>query len=66
MPVKAGDLFRLQTPGGGGWGADQSEQEDMETGEVYVGNGSGKPVKKRKVFTERGSVFEYQQQQHSA
>eukprot|EP00090_Calanus_glacialis_P029316 TRINITY_DN4705_c0_g1_i1.p1 TRINITY_DN4705_c0_g1~~TRINITY_DN4705_c0_g1_i1.p1 ORF type:complete len:1288 (+),score=342.01 TRINITY_DN4705_c0_g1_i1:47-3910(+) len=66
VPVKAGDLFRLQTPGGGGWGADQSEQEDMETGEVYVGNGSGKPVKKRKVFTERGSVFEYQQQQHSA
>merc|ERR1712096_304242 len=38
VPVKAGDMFRLQTPGGGGWGAEQSEQEDMDTGEVYVSN----------------------------
>ena len=53
VSVGPGDVFSLQTPGGGGWG------------EVTTSH-SQPPVKKRKVFTERGSVFEYQQQQLSA
>ena len=52
--VSAGDVFSLQTPGGGGWG------------EVSSSSSNQPPDKKRKVFTERGSVFEYQQQQLSA
>ena len=51
--VEAGDVFRLQTPGGGGWGRE--------------GEGEGEVRKKRKVeMLERGSVWEYKQQQHSA
>ena len=56
VSVKPGDVFSLRTPGGGGWG---------EVGDEDDGNGVS-PVKKRKVFTERGSVFDYQQQQLSA
>jgi len=61
VPVKAGDTFHLRTPGGGGYGA--AQEEDMEV--EVVANGA-KLGKKRKLFAERGSVFEYQQQQHSA
>ena len=57
VSVEAGDMFRLRTPGGGGWG----QQDDDD-----AGNNGVSTVKKRKTFTERGSVFEYQQQQHSA
>ena len=55
VSVGPGDLFSLQTPGGGGWGKAETSQTSQPP-----------PVKKRKVFTERGSVFEYQQQQLSA
>ena len=57
VTVGPGDVFRLQTPGGGGWGT---------TGSDLTGAELQPPEKKRKVFTERGSVFEYQQQQLSA
>ena len=57
VSVEAGDMFRLRTPGGGGWGP---EQEEAEAAEGVI------PHKKRKMFTERGSVYEYQQQQLSA
>ena len=57
VSVTAGDMFRLRTPGGGGWG--EAELEDEQESEAA-------PVKKRKVFMERGSVYEYQQQQLSA
>ena len=63
VPVQAGDTFHLRTPGGGGYGAAQEEGGEMEV--EVVANGA-KVGKKRKLFTERGSVFEYQQQQHSA
>ena len=63
VPVQAGDTFHLRTPGGGGYGAAQEEGGEMEV--EVVANGV-KVGKKRKLFTERGSVFEYQQQQHSA
>lgn len=66
VPVKAGDMFRLQTPGGGGWGKDPLREEKFKTLDIHVENGSENPAKKRKVFVERGSVFEYQQQQNSA
>ena len=55
VTVGPGDVFSLQTPGGGGWG-----------GEADTAASQQPPGKKRKVFTERGSVFEYQQQQLSA
>ena len=55
VPVQAGDVFRLQTPGGGGYGELEVEQANGQS-----------TSKKRKVIMERGSVFEYQQQQHSA
>jgi len=58
IPVKAGDVFQLVTPGGGGWG-----QEEYVNGDQ---NGEHNGTKKRKIFEERGSVFEYKQQQHSA
>ena len=56
VSVGPGDMFSLQTPGGGGWGEAQTTSHSS----------AQPPVKKRKVFTERGSVFEYQQQQLSA
>jgi len=55
VPVQPGDMFRLQTPGGGGYG----EQED-ENGVIEMA------AKKRKVIMERGSVHEYNQAQLSA
>ena len=60
VPVNAGDVFHLRTPGGGGYGAAQ------EDGEMEVVANGAKIAKKRKLFAERGSVYEYQQQQHSA
>jgi len=62
VPVKAGDTFHLQTPGGGGYGAAQDEDMEVES----VANGAKVGKKRKMEFTERGSVFEYQQQQHSA
>ncbi|XP_078482471.1 5-oxoprolinase [Ciona intestinalis] len=55
VEVNAGDVFRLETPGGGGFGSEPSKDES--------------PRKRRKLkddvqtFVERGSVFEYSQQQ---
>jgi len=57
VPVVAGDMFRLQTPGGGGWGP-KSHEKNKSNGE--------KESRKQTVFTERGSVFEYNQSQLSA
>jgi len=54
VPVQPGDMFRLQTPGGGGYGPVQDE------------NGVEMAAKKRKVIMERGSVHEYNQAQLSA
>jgi len=63
VPVKAGDVFGLRTPGGGGFGA--AAKENVQDMDVEETNGQKVGVK-RKRFTERGSVFEYQQQQNSA
>nr|CAD7404141.1 unnamed protein product [Timema cristinae] len=52
--VGPGDVFRLLTPGGGGFG---SPEEQPSTG-------SNKD-KKKSIFTERGSVFEYRRAQES-
>ena len=38
----------------------------QEDGEMEVVANGAKIAKKRKLFAERGSVYEYQQQQHSA
>lgn len=60
IPVEAGDVFSLQTPGGGGWGrkceARGAEEEQDEDGTDQ------KPI----TFTEKGSLYDYQQMQHSA
>ena len=61
IPLVSGDRVHVKTPGGGGYGAAQDEDMEVEV----VANGA-KVGKKRKLFAERGSVFEYQQQQHSA
>jgi len=53
VPVQPGDMFCLQTPGGGGWGSKMEQSEASQS-------------KKRKVILERGSVFEYNQSQLSA
>ncbi|XP_036377739.1 5-oxoprolinase [Megalops cyprinoides] len=57
--LEAGDMFCLYTPGGGGYGKDEEDQED--------GNGSP-PIKRRRpceTFPERGSVFEFRRVQES-
>ena len=55
--VEAGDIFRLQTPGGGGYGKIDDDQDSMIIDEQS---------KKFTTFTNRGSVFEYKSNQESA
>jgi len=59
VEVETGDVFHLKTPGGGGWGA-EDEGKDGENWFEKVG------TKRRRVLQERGSVFDYKQQQFSA
>ncbi|KAJ8387190.1 hypothetical protein AAFF_G00160020 [Aldrovandia affinis] len=58
--LESGDMFCLYTPGAGGYGKDEDQEE---------GNGSSPPIKRRRpreTFVERGSVFEYRRVQESA
>ena len=57
VPVECGDVFVLQTPGGGGWGREEDGVKDPESS-------SDAGVKGQ--FVERGSLYEYQQMQNSA
>ncbi|XP_068017179.1 5-oxoprolinase [Melanerpes formicivorus] len=64
VPVQPGDVFRLLTPGGGGFGA--PGDGDGGTG----GGGSGAPKlaaqpRAPQSFVERGSVFEYRRAQEA-
>uniref|UniRef100_A0A8V5GWG0 Uncharacterized protein n=1 Tax=Melopsittacus undulatus TaxID=13146 RepID=A0A8V5GWG0_MELUD len=61
--VEPGDVFRLLTPGGGGFGAPQ-EGEGQGEGQGE-GEGPSQPLPPPKSFTERGSVFEYRSLQES-
>eukprot|EP00088_Acartia_fossae_P069611 TRINITY_DN9141_c0_g1_i1.p1 TRINITY_DN9141_c0_g1~~TRINITY_DN9141_c0_g1_i1.p1 ORF type:complete len:1151 (+),score=248.77 TRINITY_DN9141_c0_g1_i1:82-3453(+) len=58
VPVEAGDMFRLQTPGGGGYGVAQNQNGGLEM--------AAKKRKVTRVQQERGSVHEYNQAQLSA
>ena len=59
IPVESGDVFILQTPGGGGWGReDDDDVKDSESVAAIAG------VKSH--FVEKGSLYEYQQMQNSA
>jgi len=53
--VGPGDLFRLQTPGGGGWGCPPLSPKKRR----YNDN------KKKQTFIERGSVYEYSKAQEA-
>ncbi|XP_058056200.1 5-oxoprolinase [Anopheles bellator] len=55
IEVRAGDVFSMKTPGGGGYGV------PGEAGDEAGGTGAG-PMK---LFTERGSVYEYRLAQES-
>ncbi|KAJ8279913.1 hypothetical protein COCON_G00069790 [Conger conger] len=57
--LEPGDIFCLYTPGGGGYGMVDSDQEE--------GNGSAPPMKRKRACEamERGSVFEYRKAQES-
>ncbi|KAJ8342612.1 hypothetical protein SKAU_G00325400 [Synaphobranchus kaupii] len=58
--LESGDMFCLYTPGGGGFGMEDMDQEE--------GNGSSPPMKRKRpceTFLERGSVFEYRRVQES-
>ena len=57
IPVEAGDVFSLQTPGGGGWG-----RKSEASGGADEDGTDQKPI----TFTEKGSLYDYQQMQHSA
>ncbi|XP_052817623.1 5-oxoprolinase-like [Mya arenaria] len=66
VDCNAGDVFKLQTPGGGGYGQQENEPSKNDDGQV------GEPDrKKRKVqgtsrtMVGTGSVFEYQRAQES-
>lgn len=75
IPVESGDVFSLQTPGGGGWGP--TEMNDNERSES-PGNGKQGPFHQPGQpssdegrdttirFVEKGSLYDYQQTQHSA
>jgi 5-oxoprolinase (ATP-hydrolysing) len=67
IPVESGDVFIMQTPGGGGWGEAAKEGEG-ENGDAKRRSDEedGKPSKKAKHFVEKGSLYDYQQMQNSA
>ncbi|XP_042218072.1 5-oxoprolinase-like [Homarus americanus] len=54
--VEKGDMFRLLTPGGGGFGTPDNSNADSKC---------SKPPKKRQRHIERGSVYEYTRAQES-
>ncbi|NXK01089.1 OPLA oxoprolinase, partial [Corythaixoides concolor] len=55
VPVEPGDIFRLQTPGGGGFGCPGDGGDPEEAAEAPV----------PRSFAERGSVFEYRRAQET-
>ena len=60
IPVTAGDVFSLRTPGGGGWGGGDGKDGDDD------GDEPATKKMKRDAFVPKGSVHAYQQTQHSA
>ncbi|KAM6125760.1 LOW QUALITY PROTEIN: 5-oxoprolinase [Pterocles gutturalis] len=66
VTVEPGDIFRLLTPGGGGYGTpkdggDPTDGEDSKDGEDPMDRGD--PPEPPQSFAERGSVFEYRRAQ---
>ncbi|KAM6033035.1 5-oxoprolinase [Chlamydotis macqueenii] len=55
VPVEPGDVFHLETPGGGGFGSPEDDAEPRE--------GAVPPAPRG--FAERGSLFEYRQAQEA-
>lgn len=54
--IETGDIFALKTPGGGGYGfPDENQEKHHKTDKIT----------ETKEFVERGSVFEYRQAQES-
>ena len=70
VDVEAGDVFILQTPGGGAWGPESRKREGQTAADDDVENGHGggkkKAAKHHGTFTAKGSLHEYQQTQNSA
>lgn len=58
VSVEVGDCFSMLTPGGGGYGALEKMQLDNDIAQLGNQDGGGAAV-----FVERGSVYEYRQQQ---
>ncbi|XP_050304540.1 5-oxoprolinase [Anthonomus grandis grandis] len=58
VDIQPGDTFKLQTPGGGGYGPAGLSKRPVEEGTSSEGA--------KKMFTERGSVFEYRMAQEGA
>ncbi len=58
VPVEAGDVFNLRTPGGGAWGEKGANGQGVE--------GEGRKEHKFRAFIDKGSLSEYSNIQHSA
>ncbi|KAM8811123.1 5-oxoprolinase [Eudromia elegans] len=59
VPVEPGDVFRLQTPGGGGFGAPGAAQDSRDGAEEPREHPAPRG------FAERGSVFDYRRAQEA-
>ncbi|KAK7866095.1 hypothetical protein R5R35_011613 [Gryllus longicercus] len=64
IDVEPGDVFRLLTPGGGGYGSPAEAAAATAAADGDGGGGSGKGSAHSR-FVERGSVFEYRRAQES-
>ncbi|XP_074000836.1 LOW QUALITY PROTEIN: 5-oxoprolinase [Numenius arquata] len=59
VPVEPGDVFLLQTPGGGGFGSPEDGGDPQVGGDPEEGTGPPRS------FAERGSLFEYRRAQEA-
>eukprot|EP00095_Tigriopus_kingsejongensis_P002903 maker-scaffold336_size202805-snap-gene-0.21 protein:Tk02903 transcript:maker-scaffold336_size202805-snap-gene-0.21-mRNA-1 annotation:"5-oxoprolinase" len=67
IPVESGDVFSLQTPGGGGWGSCHRGDEGGSGAAGTLSTGSDLQEGRDTIpFMEKGSLYDYQQMQHSA
>ncbi|XP_058129823.1 5-oxoprolinase isoform X2 [Anopheles coustani] len=66
IQVRAGDVFSMKTPGGGGYGAPEDEEEPVRGVVTLATDGYNHPLApSSKAFIERGSVYEYRMAQES-
>ncbi|XP_061197337.1 5-oxoprolinase-like isoform X1 [Saccostrea echinata] len=65
IKCQAGDVFYLQTPGGGGYGSEQEQETDTRK-RKRKSSDEGSKAKKGHSLVGRGSVFEYKKAQESA